>query len=380
MNNVSLIAPCFFGIEKVLKREIENLGYEIERVEDGRVFFKADEYGICVSNIWLRTAERVLLKIGEFKATSFEELFENTKKLPWHKYISEDAVFPVAKASSIKSKLYSIPDIQSIVKKAVVESLKEEYNVSWFSEDSNEKYPIHVFINKDKVTISIDTSGNALHKRGYREVASKAPIRETLAAALVYLTPWKVGRPLIDPFCGSGTLLIEAAMIGLNMAPGLNREFISENWSMLSKKLWWDARKQAFNLMKNDTDFKIYGYDIDEKVIEIAKENAKLADVDEYIHFKRQDARNLKSEDTYGFIITNPPYGERLEDKEKVRKLYEDMATTFKKLDTWSFYIITSYDKFEEAFGKKADKKRKLYNGMLRTDLYQYFGPKPQKR
>lgn len=378
MKDITLIAPCFFGVEKILSREIQNLGYEVIKVEDGRVTFKTDEYGICKSNLWLRTAERVMIKMGEFEARSFEELFQNTKKLPWHKWISQDAAFPVTKASSINSQLHSVPDIQSIVKKAVVESLKEEYDVSWFSE-SKETYPIHVFIHKDKVVLSIDTSGTALHKRGYREVSSKAPIRETLAAALVYLTPWREDRPLIDPFCGSGTILIEAAMIGLNMAPGINREYVSEKWDIVPKKLWWDARKEAHDLMKKDISFKIMGYDIDSKVLEIAKENAKLANVDEYIHFEKRDVRDLKSSDTYGFIITNPPYGERLEDKETVKKLYTDMGRVLSNLDTWSFYIITSYEEFEGAFGKKANKKRKLYNGMLKTDLYQYFGPKPQK-
>ncbi|CAH2213671.1 THUMP domain-containing class I SAM-dependent RNA methyltransferase [Tepidibacter aestuarii] len=380
MKDVTLIAPCFFGVEKILKREIENLGCEIQKVEDGRITYKTDSYGICKSNLWLRTAERVLLKIGEFEARSFEELFQNTKKLPWHKYIKKDAVFPVAKASSIKSKLYSIPDIQSIVKKAVVENLKQEYKVNWFDENSDEKYPIYVFIHKDKVTISIDTCGQALHKRGYRENASKAPIRETLAAAIVSLTPWKQDRILVDPFCGSGTILIEAAMMGLNMAPGLNREFLSENWSILGKKLWWKARKEAFDMMKTDVDFKIYGYDIDDEVLEIAKENARLADVDNYIEFKKQDARNLESDYEYGFVITNPPYGERLEDKDSVRQLYKEISIPFKKLSTWSFYIITAYSEFEDAFGRKADRKRKLYNGMLRSDLYQYYGPKPLKK
>ncbi len=379
MNNITLIAPCFFGVEKILSREIQNLGYEVVKVEDGRVTFKTDEYGICKSNIWLRTAERVMVKIGEFEARSFEELFQNTKALPWHEWIPKDGEFPVTKASSINSKLYSVPDIQSIVKKAVVERLKEEYNIDWFPENK-EVYPIHVFIHKDKVVLSIDTSGAALHKRGYREVASKAPIRETLAAALVSLTPWKAERPLIDPFCGSGTILIEAAMMGLNIAPGLNREFSAERWERISKKRWWDARKEAHDMIRKDVDFKIKGYDIDEKVLAIARENAALADVGEYIDFEKKDARDIQSKDTYGFIITNPPYGERLEDKEKVKKLYTDIGKAFLPLDTWSFYIITSYEEFENVFGKKANKKRKLYNGMLRADLYQYFGPKPEKR
>lgn len=377
MKKYTLVAPCFFGIEKVLSREITNLGYEILKVEDGRVTYITDEYGICKSNLWLRCAERILLKVAEFEATTFDDLFENTKRIDWSRFIPYDGEFPVHKASSIKSKLYSTSDIQSIVKKAIVESMKNKYMEDWFPENK-EKYPIYVFIHKDKVTLYIDTTGDALHKRGYRENANKAPIRETLAAAMVYLTPWKPGRPLIDPLCGSGTILIEAAMIGSNIAPGLNREFISEKWRNIDKKIWWNARKEAFDLIKNE-DFKIYGYDIDSESIRIAKENAELADVNQYIDFEVQDVKNLKSNEKYGFLVTNPPYGERLEDKESVKALYIQMGNAFKSLDTWSYYIITSHEQFESEFGKKSDKKRKLYNGMLKTNLYQYIGPKPPK-
>ena len=377
MKKYTLVAPCFFGIEKMLSREIMNLGYEVIKVEDGRVTFSTDEYGICKSNLWLRCAERILLKVAEFEANTFDELFENTKRIDWSRFIPYDGEFPVHKASSIKSKLFSTSDIQSIVKKAVVESMKKRYMEDWFPEDK-EKYPIYVFIHKDKVTLCIDTTGDALHKRGYREKSNKAPIRETLAAALVYLTPWRAGRTLIDPLCGSGTILIEAAMIGLNMAPGLNREFISEKWRSIDKKLWWDVRKEAFDSIKNE-EFKIKGYDIDPESIKIAKENAELADVSDYIDFEVQDVKYLRTKYKYGFIITNPPYGERLEDKESVKALYKEMGNVFNKLDTWSYYIITSHEEFEKEFGKKADKKRKLYNGMLKTDLYQYIGPKPPK-
>ncbi|OPJ57175.1 THUMP domain-containing class I SAM-dependent RNA methyltransferase [Alkalithermobacter paradoxus] len=379
MSRIKLVAPCLFGIEKILAREIKELGYEIEKTEDGRVSFITDEYGVCKSNIWLRTAERVMVKLGEFEARTFEELFQNTKKLDWDKWIPKDANFPVAKASSVNSKLFSTSDIQSIVKKAAVENLKSTYNLDVFPE-TGDKYPISVFINKDKVTICLDTTGESLHKRGYREISSKAPIRETIAAALVSLTPWKHDRILIDPFCGSGTILIEAAMIGINMAPGLNREFISEKWERIPKKLWWDARKEAYSLMRNDAQFTIYGYDIDESVLEVARQNAEIAGVDEYIKFEKKDMRQIQSNDNYGFIITNPPYGERLEDKKSVEKLYSDMGKSFSKLDTWSFYIITSHPEFENFFGRKADRKRKLYNGMLRTDYYQYLGPKPNSR
>ncbi|MDL0179815.1 THUMP domain-containing class I SAM-dependent RNA methyltransferase, partial [Clostridioides difficile] len=376
MKNYTLISPCFFGMEKMLAREITNLGYEIIKTEDGRITYKTDEFGIAKSNMWLRCAERVHLKIAEFEAKSFDELFENTKRINWSRYIPYGAQFPISKASSIKSKLYSTPDVQAIVKKAIVESLKKSYLEDGLLKEDKEKYPIFVFIHKDKVTISIDTTGDALHKRGYREKANKAPIRETLAAGLIYLTPWKAGRVLVDPMCGSGTILIEAAMIGINMAPGLNREFISEKWRTLDKKIWWDVRKDAFNKIDNESKFKIYGYDIDEESIDIARENAEIAGVDEYIEFNVGDATQFKSEDEFGFIITNPPYGERLEDKDSVKQLYKELGYAFRKLKNWSYYLITSYEDFEYEFGQKADKKRKLYNGMLKTNFFQYPGPK----
>ncbi|HEK4626891.1 class I SAM-dependent RNA methyltransferase [Clostridioides difficile] len=379
MKNYTLISPCFFGMEKMLAREITNLGYEIIKTEDGRITYKTDEFGIAKSNMWLRCAERVHLKIAEFEAKSFDELFENTKRINWSRYIPYGAQFPISKASSIKSKLYSTPDVQAIVKKAIVESLKKSYLEDGLLKEDKEKYPIFVFIHKDKVTISIDTTGDALHKRGYREKANKAPIRETLAAGLIYLTPWKAGRVLVDPMCGSGTILIEAAMIGINMAPGLNREFISEKWRTLDKKIWWDVRKDAFNKIDNESKFKIYGYDIDEESINIARENAEIAGVDEYIEFNVGDATQFKSEDEFGFIITNPPYGERLEDKDSVKQLYKELGYAFRKLKNWSYYLITSYEDFEYEFGQKADKKRKLYNGMLKTNFFQYPGPKPPR-
>ncbi|EJX2681821.1 class I SAM-dependent RNA methyltransferase [Clostridioides difficile] len=379
MKNYTLISPCFFGMEKMLAREITNLGYEIIKTEDGRITYKTDEFGIAKSNMWLRCAERVHLKIAEFEAKSFDELFENTKRINWSRYIPYGAQFPISKASSIKSKLYSTPDVQAIVKKAIVESLKKSYLEDGLLKEDKEKYPIFVFIHKDKVTISIDTTGDALHKRGYREKANKAPIRETLAAGLIYLTPWKADRVLVDPMCGSGTILIEAAMIGINMAPGLNREFISEKWRTLDKKIWWDVRKDAFNKIDNESKFKIYGYDIDEESIDIARENAEIAGVDEYIEFNVGDATQFKSEDEFGFIITNPPYGERLEDKDSVKQLYKELGYAFRKLKNWSYYLITSYEDFEYEFGQKADKKRKLYNGMLKTNFFQYPGPKPPR-
>ena len=379
MKNYTLVAPCFFGVEKMLAREIKNLGYEIIKTEDGRVTYKTDEYGIAKSNMYLRCAERVHLKVAEFEARSFDELFEETKRINWAKYIPFGAQFPISKASSIKSKLYSTPDIQSIVKKAVVESLKKSYLETGLLKEDKEKYPIYVFIHKDKVTLTIDTSGTAIHKRGYRERANKAPIRETLAAAIMELVPWRPGRTLVDPMCGSGTLLIEAAMKGINMAPGMNREFISEKWRTMDKKIWWDVRREAYAQMNEEVDFKIYGYDIDEEALEIARENAEIAGVADYIEFRYGDATEFTSDEEYGFIVTNPPYGERLEDTDTVKMLYKKLGYAFRKLKNWSYYLITSYEDFENEFGQEATKRRKLYNGMLKSNLYQYIGPKPPK-
>lgn len=380
MKSYTLISPCFFGVEKMLAREIKDLGFEIIKTEDGRVTYKTDEYGIAKANMWLRCAERVHLKVAEFEAKSFDELYENTKRINWARFIPYGAEFPVSKASSIKSKLFSTTHVQSIVKKAVVDSLKKSYLENGILKEDKEKYPIYVFIHKDKVTLSIDTTGDALHKRGYREKANKAPIRETLAAAILNLVPWKPGRPLVDPMCGSGTILIEAAMKGINMAPGLNREFISEKWRTIDKKIWWDVRREAFDQIDNDADFKIYGYDIDEEALEIARENAEIAGVDQYIEFNYGNAIYFTSKEEYGFIVTNPPYGERLEDVDTVKQLYKDLGYIFRKLKTWSYYLITSYEEFEEEFGREADKRRKLYNGMLKTNLYQYIGPRPQRK
>ncbi|MDR0879192.1 MAG: class I SAM-dependent RNA methyltransferase [Clostridioides sp.] len=379
MKNYTLVAPCFFGMEKILAREIKNLGFEIIKTEDGRITYKTDEDGIAKSNLWLRCAERVHLKVAEFEAKSFDDLYENTKRIDWSTYIPYGAEFPISKASSIKSKLHSTPDVQSIVKKAIVDSLKKKYMETGMLKEDKEKYPIFVFIHKDKVVITVDTTGDALHKRGYREKANKAPIRETLAAGLVYLTPWRPGRILVDPMCGSGTILIEAAMMGLNMAPGLNREFISEKWRTYDKKIWWEERKKAFEAIDESVKFKLRGYDIDPESVEIARENAEIAGVSDYIDFEVGDATKFESDDEYGFIITNPPYGERLEEKESIQLLYKELGYAFKRLNNWSYYLITSFEEFEYEFGREADRKRKLYNGMLKTYYYQYVGPRPPK-
>ena len=379
MKRFELIAPCHFGLEAVLKREIIDLGYEVSSVEDGRVTFIGDAEAICRANVFLRTAERVLLKVGSFKAVTFDELFENTKALPWEKYIPKDGKFWVAKAASVKSKLFSPSDIQSIMKKAMVNRMKEHYNVEWFAE-TGASYPVRVFLMKDIVTVGIDTTGISLHKRGYRQLQSKAPITETLAAALIMLTPWNKDRILVDPFCGCGTFPIEAAMIAANIAPGMNRSFLAENWTnIIPKQLWYDTVDEASEMINDDIQVDIQGYDIDGDVIKAARDNAKRAGVDHLIHFQQSPVKDLRHPKKYGFVITNPPYGERLEEKENLPALYREFGDAFKTLENWSAYVITSYEDTEKHFGKKADKNRKIYNGMLKTYFYQFLGPKPPK-
>ncbi len=380
MNHFELIAPCHFGLESVLKREILDLGYEIVSVEDGKVTFLGDESAICRSNIFLRTTERVLLKIGKFKAETFDELFEKTKALPWEEYIPQDGKFWVAKATSIKSKLFSPSDIQSIMKKAMVERLKTYYKTSWF-EESGDSFPLRVTIMKDEVTVTIDTSGESLHKRGYRKLTSKAPITETLAAALIMLTPWNKDRILVDPFCGCGTIPIEAAMIGARIAPGMNRSFLSESWThIVPKKQWYEAGTEANDMILKDIEMNIQGYDIDGDIVGAARENAKLAGVEEYIHFQQRPMQELRNPKKYGFIITNPPYGERLEEKEMMPKLYKEIGDVFKGLDSWSYFIISGYEEAQKYIGRQADKNRKIYNGMMKTYFYQDMGPRPPKK
>ena len=372
------IAPCHFGMEAVLKREILNLGLEIIRVEDGKVTFKGDESTFARANIFLRTTERILLKVGSFKATTFDELFEGTKALPWENFIPRDGKFWVTKANSVRSALFSPSDIQSIMKKAMVERLKTKYKVDWFSETGAD-YAVRVSLLKDEVTVGIDTSGESLHKRGYRKLTSLAPITETLAAAIILHTPWKADRILVDPFCGCGTFPIEAALIGMNIAPGINRNFAAENFSFLDKKIWDEARAEARDLIKHDVELSIQGYDIDNDIISAARQNAKLAGVSDKIHFQAQDVRNLSNSNKYGFIITNPPYGERMEDKKDMPALYKLIGRVYNSLDSWSMFLITGYEEAENFIGRKADKNRKIYNGMLKSYLYEYMGPKPPK-
>ena len=380
MRKFELIAPCHFGLEAVLKKEIIDLGYDVSKVEDGRVTFIGDEEAVCRVNVFSRTAERILIKVGSFMATSFEELFEGTKALAWEEYIPVDGKFWVAKAASVKSKLFSPSDIQSIMKKAMVERMKQTYPVVRF-EEIGDAYPVRVFIMKDEVTVGLDTTGESLHKRGYRKLTAKAPIAENLAAALIMLTPWRADRILVDPFCGSGTIPIEAAMMAANMAPGMNRSFLAQSWEhLIPKRDWYDCIDEANDLVDTSVKTDIQGYDLDKEMVAIAKANAKLAGVDHMIHFQARDVAELSHAKKYGFLITNPPYGERISDKESVGALYKTIGERYRALDSWSMYLITSYENAERDIGKKADKNRKIYNGMMKTYYYQFMGPKPPKK
>lgn len=377
MAKIELIATATFGLEEMVKLEVKQLGYEEMKVENGKVTFAADEAAIPKANIWLRTADRVLLKMGEFEARSFEELFQRTKALPWEEWIPENGKFPVV-GKSVKSQLLSVPDCQAIVKKAIVERLKEVYHVDWFQEDGPE-FEVEVALLKDVATLTIDTSGAGLHKRGYREQANEAPLKETLAAAMVMISRWREDRVLIDPFCGSGTIAIEAAMIGKNIAPGLERKFAAEEWPRVPEHLWKEARVEALKAIRQDVDIRILASDIDPRTVKIAEENAYRAGVDDCITFQVQDMVKIESDAKYGYIICNPPYGERLGEKKEAEKLYKRMGQAFSKFDTWSVYVLTSHEAFENLYGKKASKKRKLYNGRIKVDYYQFFGPKPPK-
>ena len=356
MKQYELIAPCHFGMEAVLKREIQNLGYEISQVDNGKVTFFGDAAAIARANIFLRTTERILLKIDSFRATSFDDLFEAVKAIPWADYIPEDGKFWVTKANSVSSKLFSPSDIQKIVKKAMVEKLKQTYHADWFEE------------------------------RGYRKFTAPAPVTETLAAAMILLSPWHADRMLIDPFCGSGTIPIEAAMIALNMAPGMNREFTAESWkNLVPKKAWYDAIDEAEDAIRNDAEIHIQGYDIDDEVLKMARANAKLAGVDQYIHFQQRDVADFNTPKKYGFVISNPPYGERLSTKEEMFDLYKTVGRVMSENDTWSFFLLSGYEDAQKAVAaggnrKKATKNRKIYNGMMKTYLYQYMGEKPPAR
>ena len=380
MDRFELIAPCHFGLESVLKREIIDLGYDVTRVEDGRVTFLGDNEAVCYANIFLRTAERILIKMGSFQAQTYEELFQGIKGIAWEEVITENGKFWVTKAASVKSKLFSPSDIQSIVKKAMVERLKAVYHTQWFPEDG-EAFPLRVFLLKDEVTVALDTTGDSLHKRGYRKLTAKAPIAENLAAALLMLTPWKKDRILVDPFCGSGTFPIEAAMMAANIAPGMNRRFTAESWKhLIPERYWRDVVEEAKEQIDFNIDTNIQAYDIDDAMVGIARENARLAGVEKMIHFQKRGVDQLSHSKKYGFIVTNPPYGERLEEKKDLPALYRVLGERYKALDSWSMYLITAYDKAEESMGLKAAKNRKIYNGMMKTYFYQFPGPKPPKR
>ncbi|WP_199426717.1 THUMP domain-containing class I SAM-dependent RNA methyltransferase [Thermaerobacillus caldiproteolyticus] len=376
MGNITLIATAAMGIESIVADEVRRLGYECQ-VENGKVTFEADELAICRANLWLRTADRIKLKVGEFKATSFDELFEQTKALPWADYIPVNAEFPVI-GKSVKSQLFSVSDCQAIVKKAIVESLKQQYRVSWF-EENGPLYRVEVALHKDIATLTIDTSGAGLHKRGYRVAQGEAPLKETLAAALIQLTNWTPDRPFVDPFCGSGTIPIEAALIGQNIAPGFNREFASEQWEWIGKRTWEQAREEVEDLANYDQPLDIYGFDIDHRMVDVAKENALEAGLSDLITFKQMQVKDFTSKKQYGVIVGNPPYGERLGERKEVEQMYKDMGKTFAKLDTWSIYILTSHKEFEKHYGKTATKRRKLFNGFIETHYYQYWGPRPPK-
>lgn len=375
-----LIAPCHFGLEAVLKKEIIGLGYEIVEVEDGRVTFAGPASAIARANIGIRTSERILLKCAQFKAVTFDELYDGIKSIPWARIIPRNGRFWVTKATTNKSKLYSETAIQSIAKKAMVEGMSNTYHISQFAEDGDD-YPVRIFIKKDIVTVGLDTTGVSLHKRGYRQLVGKAPISETLAAALIMLTPWREDRLLIDPFCGSGTFPIEAAMIGANIAPGVNRDFTACTWEkIIDKKTWYEAYDEARSLEKTDVEMHIQGYDLDSQIVKCAMQNAEEAGVADYIHFQQRNVKELSSPKAYGFIITNPPYGERLEEKEALPELYGIIGDRFRALDNWSMFLITSYEEAEKYIGRKADKNRKIYNGMIRSYYYQFMGKKPPKR
>ena len=378
MNQFDIIATSAMGLESLVAKEVRNLGYDCQ-VENGKIMYKGDQSAIARSNLWLRTADRVKIRVAEFKAYSFDDLFEKTKALNWEDYLPLNAEFPVS-GKSVKSKLYSVPDCQAIVKKAIVDRMKSKYRqVTWFAENGP-LFKIEVSILKDVVTLTIDTSGAGLHKRGYRTEQGEAPLKETLAAALVMLTNWKPDMPFIDPFCGSGTIPIEAALIGQNIAPGFNREFISESWPWMDEKVWDAARNEAEELANYDQALDITGSDIDHRMVEIAKANSFEAGLGDLVAFKQMQVRDISTRKEYGVIVGNPPYGERLGEKKAVEQMYREMGEAFRKLDTWSIYMITSHPNFEQNFGRPATKKRKLFNGFIRTDFYQYWGKRPPKR
>ncbi|HBV86957.1 MAG TPA: RNA methyltransferase [Desulfosporosinus sp.] len=377
MAKIELIATAAFGLESIVARELKQLGYDQLVVENGKVTFTTDELGICRSNIWLRSSDRVLLKMGSFEARTFEELFQQTKSLPWENWLPEDANFPV-QGKSIKSQLFSVSDCQAIVKKAIVERLKETYGRSWF-EETGPRYQIEVALLNDKVTLTIDTSGLGLHKRGYRQLAGQAPLKETLAAAMIQLSFWKKDRALIDPFCGTGTIPIEAAWIAQNRAPGLKRSFASEKWVNIPKELWQEAYQEGLDLWQPNTPLQVFGSDIDPNALALARTHAIEAGVEGVVHFQKLPVAEVRSRFKYGHMIANPPYGERLGDVKAVEGLYLELGKTFDRLENWSLHMLTTHQSPEKLIGRRWDKSRKLYNGRLECHYYQFFGQRPPR-
>lgn len=378
MKTYDIIATAAMGLEAIVAKEVRGLGYDCE-VENGKVTYKGDARAIARSNMWLRTADRIKIKVGEFKATTFDQLFEQTKALNWEDFLPEDAEFPVS-GKSVKSTLFSVSDCQAIVKKAIVNRMQHHYKRTSWLEESGPLFKIEVALHKDIATLTIDTSGAGLHKRGYRTGQGEAPLKETLAAALIMLTNWQVDKPFIDPFTGSGTIPIEAALIGQNIAPGFNREFLSEGWPWVGDQIWDEVRQEAEDLAKYDEPLDISGFDIDHKMVEIAKANSIEAGLGDLITFKQMQVRDLTTQKEYGVIVGNPPYGERIGEKKAVEQMYREMGQSLGRLDTWSIYIITSHPDFEKLYGKPATKKRKLFNGFIRTDYYQYWGKRPPRK
>ena len=372
---LELIATSAFGLEAVVARELQDLGYTEQQVEDGRVTFIGDELAICRCNLWLRAADRVLVKIGGFPAYDFAQLFDQVEALPWHEWLPVDAKFPVS-GKSVRSQLHHEPTIQSVTKKAIVESMKRSFDRHWFQESGTE-YQIEVSILKDQVLLAIDTSGPGLHKRGYRAVSGMAPLRETTAAALVLLSYWNRDRPFLDPFCGSGTIAIEAAMIGRNRAPGISRNFLCEQWPQLTREHWKQSREEARDKALGKPKFPLQASDIDDRVVRLAQSNAIQAGIGGDIEFKTMDVLELKTSLQYGVVITNPPYGERLGDDESAAEIYDDMADAFEPLATWSIYVLTSHPGFERLFKRRAQRRRKLYNGRIECQYFQFLGPRP---
>jgi putative N6-adenine-specific DNA methylase len=378
MTQIELIATATFGLEAVVAREVKSLGYGDAKTENARISFHADLNAIPRGNLWLRSADRILIKVGEFEALTYDQLFEGTKALPWDEWLGIDACFPV-EGKSVRSKLFSVPDCQSIVKKAIVEKLKQRHHCQWFAE-TGPTYKIEIALLKDRATLTIDTSGPGLHKRGYRKLAVPAPLKETLAAAMVGLSYWDPGRLLVDPFCGSGTIPIEAALIGLNVAPGLRREFSAEKWPQIPGALWREARQEAQELIKQNLKLQIVGTDIDDDAIGIARYHLNLAGLEGRVHFQQTPLDQLRNSHKYGCVICNPPYGERLGEQAEVEQIYRQMRQVFEPLDTWSFYVLTACADFERIYGKKADRRRKLYNGRLECQYFQYYGPRPPRK